>query len=572
MKIDFGLLLAALERLGQRPEPAELIGPIQVLAAALLHVDRLTRESTIQSAVARLRGLGLTKAAAEALLRSALTAAAEAAQEAASTEPDPVQQEQRLAELRDQAKPVLEAEDPLALVAEAIEARGYGGEPRAPMIAYIAATSRVLAMRPGSLPVHLLLTGSPSAGKNYAWSVARSLLPKEAWHAIDAGSPRVLIYDPAPLRHRVVVFAEADSLPSGEDNPAASALRNTLQDHYLHYGVVVKDPDTGRYKTQEIVKPGPTVLITTATRRLGEQLDSRLFTLEVPEDQPAIQQALKKQAEIELSGSVKEPDAALVALQGYLQLLAPMDVVVPFVENLGDRIGQSCVGPRIHRDFARLISLIKAVTVLRHHRRGQDPRGRWAAEIEDYRTVYDLVGDMYQGTTTGASQKVRQVVETVGILCARPSKATGRDDPEGIRVRDIGRTLELGDSAAWRRAKVAIKNGWLINREERKHRPARLIPGDPLPAAGGLPKPEDLVGPMQPPVKGREPQTDLATPEFAPSAQGAMQTGTQRNTTGNGASLQFASPDQPPNTDRPQSPPPRNSAAHSDYPLDWDEV
>ncbi len=80
MKIDFGLLLAALERLGQRPEPAELIGPIQVLAAALLHVDRLTRESTIQSAVARLRGLGLTKAAAEALLRSALTAAAEAAQ------------------------------------------------------------------------------------------------------------------------------------------------------------------------------------------------------------------------------------------------------------------------------------------------------------------------------------------------------------------------------------------------------------------------------------------------------------------------------------------------------------
>ena len=120
---------------------------------------------------------------------------------------------------------------------------------------------------------------------------------------------------------------------------------------------------------------------------------------------------------------------------------------------------------------------------------------------------------------------------------------------------------------------MAIKNGWLINREERKHRPARLIPGDPLPAAGGLPKPEELVGAIQPPIKGCELQTDLAIPEFAPSAQEAMQTGTQRNANGNGASLQFACPDQPPNTDRPQlSPPPGNSGAHSGYPPDWDEV
>jgi hypothetical protein len=180
---------------------------------------------------------------------------------------------------------------------------------------------------------------------------------------------------------------------------------------------------------------------------------------------------------------------------------------------------------------------------------------------------------MYRGTTTGASEKVRQVVETVEILYARPSKASGGNDSEGIRVRDIGRELELGDSAAWRRAQVAIKNGWLINREERKYRPARLIPGDPLPAAGGLPTPEELIGAMRPPVGDGELQTEAAPPEFAPSAQGVVQTGTQRNAEGNGAGLQFAGLEQPPNTGGPQlSPPPRTSRAHSGYPLDWDEV
>jgi hypothetical protein len=56
-----------------------------------------------------------------------------------------------------------------------------------------------------------------------------SLLPPEAYHEIDAGSPRVLIYDETDMQHRLLLFAEADSLPASEDNPAASAVRNMLQ-------------------------------------------------------------------------------------------------------------------------------------------------------------------------------------------------------------------------------------------------------------------------------------------------------------------------------------------------------
>jgi hypothetical protein len=74
-----------------------------------------------------------------------------------------------------------------------------------------------------------------------------------------------------------VIFGEADSLPAGEDNPAASAIRNLLQDHELHYDVTVKDPKTGDYVVKKVRKPGPTVLLTTSTRHLGYQLDTRVF-------------------------------------------------------------------------------------------------------------------------------------------------------------------------------------------------------------------------------------------------------------------------------------------------------
>ena len=92
-------------------------------------------------------------------------------------------------------------------------AQGYGGDLRPAELTYIACTGRVLAMRPGSMPAHLLLLGSASTGKSFTKNVALRLLPPEAYHEIDAGSPRVLIYDDASLEHRVIIFGEADSRP-----------------------------------------------------------------------------------------------------------------------------------------------------------------------------------------------------------------------------------------------------------------------------------------------------------------------------------------------------------------------
>ncbi len=415
------------------------------------------------------------RAAAEPTLRQCVEAAHDSMATAAT-----------IASLERRAAPLLHADDPIPFIERAIQAQGYGGDIRPALLVHFACTTRILAMRPGAMPTHLLLVSPPGAGKNYTVRVNLNLLPTDAYHVIDAGSPRTLIYDDADLRHRVLVFSEADSLPAGEDNPAASAMRNLLVDHHLHYSVTVRDPETGNFTVREIEKSGPTVLITTATRRLGPQLESRLFAVDIPDDQAQIRQALATQAKLEMAG-VTEPDPAVIAYQELLQAHAPWDVVVPFVSSLSEALGQAPAAARILRDFGKLLALIKAAAVLRHTKRHRDDRGRLVATVDDYRAVHALLADVYTASTTGAGNRIRQVVTVVAALRA--------EGVSPVTKHAIAQRMNASAMTAWRHAGLALKGGWLVDKAEGKgnRRPADLDVGDPLPAADGLPAPDSLA-------------------------------------------------------------------------------
>ncbi len=233
-----------------------------------------------------------------------------------------------------------------------------------------------------------------------------------------------------------------------------------------------------------MAKAGPSVLITTATRRLGEQLDSRLFSLDLPDDQEQVRAALAEQARLEAQGAANPDEAeALVAYQAYLQQRAPWDVAVPFAGKLAEAIGRSPVAPRILRDFARLLSLIKSVALLRHRQRQRDADGRIMAMVDDYRAVYKLVADMYEASATGAGTVIRETVDAVRVLTADGGTTT---------VTAVAEHLHISKMSASRRVKTALRAGWLRNTETRKGVPAALQLGEPLPPTASLPLPEDL--------------------------------------------------------------------------------
>lgn len=335
------------------------------------------------------------------------------------------------------------------------------------------------------MPCHLILLGLPSTGKSHTLKVVLLLLPPETYYSIDSGSPHVLIYAKFETKHRIVIFGESDSLPAGEDNACASAMRNLLQDNEMSYDVVVRDPKTGEFVVKRIKSPGPTLMITTSTRRPGTQLDTRVFSLEVPDDLNQVREALLTQGRIEVHGT-NTPAADLIAFQAYLQSLAPIDVIVPYAFQLAELIAKTLIAPRILRDFAKLVSLIKAVTVIRHAHRNVDVTGRLIAEVDDYRTVHGWVSKMYETTTTGASENVRKVVKAVAELYENSS-----DRP--ITVSLVAEHLGSAKSSVSRNINIARKNGWLYNDEKIKGKPADLKVGEPLPEAAGLPDPDLLT-------------------------------------------------------------------------------
>jgi len=377
------------------------------------------------------------------------------------------------------ARAVLEHPDPLLLVDAALRAT-LGGDIRPAKLVYLAATSRLLDLRPGAMACHVLLQGPPAAGKSATLNAVRRLLPPEAMVVIDAASPRALIYGDVDLAHQAVFVGEADSLPAGEDNPAASAIRNLMTDGYLHYDVVVPDRTTAKFVVRHIEKAGPTVLITTATRPLGEQLMSRLFAIELPADQRQLQAVLAAQARLEVD-DVPPADPGLVAFQAHLQELAPICVTVPFAPQLATALGSVPVGARVTRDLGRLLSLIKTVAICRIGQRDRDERGRVIATLDDYDTVRDLAGELYAAITDDVGKPIRETVRAVAELPAllKPGMP--------ITVGFVARYLGVNKSTASRRVADAERDGWIVNREPRRGRPANLALGGCLPGTPGLP-------------------------------------------------------------------------------------
>jgi hypothetical protein len=125
-------------------------------------------------------------------------------------------------------------------------------------------------------------------------------------------------------------------------------------------------------------------------------------------------------------------------------------VVVPFAPNLAEGIGQSTAATRVLRDFQRLLSLIKAVAVLRHQRRDRDSRGRLVASVDDYRTVYELVNDIYRASVTGLSEGVTNLVTKVAEL-------RKENDVQRITFSLLAQELGVHRDLVRRRANTAVR-------------------------------------------------------------------------------------------------------------------
>ncbi len=378
-------------------------------------------------------------------------------------------------------------DDVIVLVDSAFKASGYGGDTRLPALLYLCLTTRLLSFAKGNMLGHAQVVGAPSSGKNFAVDKALSLLPEDACLRIDAGTPKALIYSEEDLQHRIVVFADADSLPISEGasgladgdsrSTAASALRSLASDGHLSFDVVERGDD-GKFVTRHIHKDGPTLLLTTTTKAISGQMGTRLWEVPVKESDAQITAALR--AGVKRDATEAPAYDALVSYQAYLQSRAPWKVVVPFHKALVECLIHKGMSPRILRDTQRILSLIKAVAVLRHPARERDGDGRLIATLDDYQSVYDVLYESYAATINdGLTEDVLEVIAAVAKIrheCAA-----------GVTYNDVGKELGWHRDKVSRRAQVAMKHDWLVNKQEKRRQFAILDIGAETPESRGLP-------------------------------------------------------------------------------------
>jgi hypothetical protein len=368
------------------------------------------------------------------------------------------------------------ATDPriLGRVRELLPATGLVGEDQNALLVYLVATSRLL-----DYPVSVAVKGPSSGGKS--WMVERVLqfFPESAYHALSAMSERALVYSEEPLAHRMLVIYEAAGM-TGEF--ASYLMRSLLSEGRVRYETV--ESTSGGLKPKLIERKGPTGLIVTTTQvQLHPENETRLLSLTVTDTPDQTRDVMLALADEDAS-----PDTDLTPWLALQEWLAAVDnaVAIPFGKALAKAIPPKAV--RLRRDFRALLGLIRSHALLHQATRERDARDRVVATPEDYSVVRQLVEEVFSaGIGATVKAETRKTVQAVADL------RVGHED--GVPLPVVANRLGLDKSVVSRRWRVARDGGYLLNLEERRGRPARLVLGEPLPEEVAiLPSPNVLKG------------------------------------------------------------------------------
>lgn len=341
---------------------------------------------------------------------------------------------------------------------------GIVGEERLVRVVYLALTSRLL-----DKIVSLALKGPSSAGKSLLVGMALRFLPDDAYYADTGASERALVFGEEDLRHRFIVLYEAEGLTEGFQT---YLVRSLLSEGRISYRITEKGSD-GRHVARHVVRDGPTGLIVTTTGiMLHPENETRLISLTVDDSPAQTHEILLELGEQATDDGATAVDLDLEpwhALQRWLEGGAN-SVVVPFARELAERVPPAAV--RLRRDFAAVLSLVKAHALLHQASRDVDAKGRIVATPDDYAIVRDLISDVVaEGVGATVSEATRETVAAVEALT--PEKS------DGVPITAIAERLGLDRSSASRRWRAA--RPYLRNLEPVKGKAARIVVGEPLP-------------------------------------------------------------------------------------------
>lgn len=245
------------------------------------------------------------------------------------------------------------------LVAD-LEATGVVGEATNALVAYLAATSRLLPA-----PLAVIIQSASAAGKTSLMEAVLALVPPESKVQYSAMTGQALFYlGEADLKHKVLAIVEEEGAAR-----ASYALKLLQSEGQLTIASTGKDPVTGRLVTETYHVEGPVaIVLTTTALDVDEELLNRALVLTVDESAAQTRAIHQRQrARRTLDGLLARAtrEALLTLHRDAQRLLRPLAVVNPYAPTLTFVDGRT----RTRRDHEKYLTLIDAIALLHQHQR-----------------------------------------------------------------------------------------------------------------------------------------------------------------------------------------------------------
>jgi hypothetical protein len=383
------------------------------------------------------------------------------------------------AELEESAAAIIDADNVLDLFGR-VWSRVMAGEQRNARLLYLMATTRLFDKCMSGA-----IKGPSSAGKSELRQRVLDFMPPEHVVAFSTLSEKALLYIEGDFCHKILSMGEAAG--AEEQSLQDYLLRELISSGRLIYPVVQKIG--ADLITVVIEKNGPVCFFVTTTKAsLHPENETRLMSIEVDDSGEQTVVVIDKVAEV-VGLNADTAHIAYEPWRNYQRWLAAGNctVVVPFARELGRLIPPRSV--RLRRDFSQILLAIKAHALLHRNHRQVDDRGQIIADLYlDYLPVAEMIGGIVaEASGTSISKEVQETIDAVG-------KATASLGPEeGATADKIAKILKLDTSAAWRRLRVAMNKGFVVNVETRHRQPGRYrMTSQEVEAEPILPSPEAI--------------------------------------------------------------------------------
>ena len=345
----------------------------------------------------------------------------------------PVEEKKEMTDAeQSQALEFLKSPDYFATLSKHIAAIGYVGETRNKQLAYVIASSRRLPK-----PLSGIVRSQSGAGKSYLMECVAELMPPEDVHFFSRLTPQALYYlERDALQHKLLIVDERNGSEESE-----YPIRTLQTRKVLKLAVPVKDPNSGRIKTETLEILGPIAYMeSTTSQKINPENANRCFEIyldESDEQTRAIFAAQRKSRTLDGWKTEQLKEKIRTLHHNSQRLLRPLKIIIPYVDLI--EFPQSWLRGR--RDHDRFLSLIEGIAFLHQHQRhiGEDQDKEYIeASSEDYAHAYDLAQRIFANTLGDLPKPVNDLIQQIEIMLKEHSQSdfTRRDVREYTRLPD----------------------------------------------------------------------------------------------------------------------------------------